>query len=230
MNNHHRKRSEPHMKILGRDFQAKDKTFVLPSSFRLGLDPEEIGKIALRSGFMKRRPRKIEPRTFLQALVAMTLSPGFSMRAFAIILGLLSHNVVSKVAVFLRMKPKVIDFVREALFNSVSAMSRLKEEIGHGVFASFRRVLLQDSTNLSLPQKLANFFPGAKNQSGKTGACQSNFRPPTMPSPRHLSLFEPHCLPVQRPMRLSFHLGYYPGGRSGDPRLGLLFPSCLQVH
>lgn len=170
MNNHHRQRSEPHMKILGRDFQAKDKTLVFPSIFRLGLDPEEIGKIARRSGFMKRRPRKIEPRTFLQALVAMTVNPGFSMRAFAIILGLLSHNVVSKVAVFLRMKHKVIDFVREALFNSVSAMSRLKEEIGKGVFASFRRVLLQDSTNLSLPQKLANFFPGAKNQSGKTSA------------------------------------------------------------
>ena len=229
MNNHHRKRSEPHMKILGRDFQAKDKTFVLPSSFRLGLDPEEIGKIALRSGFMKRRPRKIEPRTFLQALVAMTLSPGFSMRAFAIILGLLSHNVVSKVAVFLRMKPKVIDFVREALFNSVSAMSRLKEEIGHGVFASFRRVLLQDSTNLSLPQKLANFFPGAKNQSGKTTASvklQTTYNALT----ETFVSFQSHCLPVQRPMRLSFHLGYYPGGRSGDPRLGLLFPSCLQVH
>jgi hypothetical protein len=158
------------MKILGWDFQAKDKTFVLPSTFRLGLDPEEIRKIALRSGFMKRRPRKIEPRTFLQALVTMTVNPGFSMRAFAIILGLLSHNVVSKVAVFLRMKPKVIDFVREALFNSVSAMSRLKEEIGKGLFASFRRVLLQDSTNLSLPQKLGKFFPAAKNQSGKTSA------------------------------------------------------------
>ncbi len=229
MNNHHRQRSEPHMKILGRDFQAKDKTFVLPSTFRLGLDPEEIGKIALRSGFMKRRPRKIEPRTFLQALVAMTLSPGFSMRAFAIILGLLSHNVVSKVAVFLRMKPNVIDFVREALFNSVSAMSRLKEEIGHGVFASFRRVLLQDSTNLSLPQKLAKFFPGAKNQSGKTSASiklQTTYNALT----ETFVSFQTHCLPVQRPMRLSFHLGYYPGGRSGDPRPGLLFPWCLQVH
>lgn len=170
MNNHHPERSEPHMKILGKAFPAEDKTFVLPSTFRLGFDPEQIRKIALRSGFMKRRPRKIEPSAFLQALVVMTVSPGFSMRAFAIILGLLSHNVVSKVAVFLRMKPKVIDFVREALFNSVSAMSRLKEEIGKGVFAPFRRVLLQDSTNLSLPQKLGNFFPGARNQSGKTSA------------------------------------------------------------
>ncbi len=170
MNNHDRERSKPQVKIPGRDFQAKDETVVLPSTFRLGLDPEEIGRIARRSGFMKRRPRKIEPSTFLQALVVMTVTPGFSMRAFAIILGLLSHNVVSKVAVFLRMKPTVIDFVREALFNSLSMTSRLKEEIGKGAFAFFRRVLLQDSTNLSLPQKLANFFPGAKNQSGKTSA------------------------------------------------------------
>jgi len=170
MHDHAPERSKPQVKIPGRDFQTKDKTYVLPSTFRLGLDPEEIGKIARRSGFMKRRPRKIEPSVFLQALVAMTLSPGFSMRAFAILLGLFSHNVVSKVAVFLRMKPTVIDFVRDALFNSVAATSRLKEEIGKGVFASFRRVLLQDSTNLSLPPKLGMFFPGAKNQSGKTSA------------------------------------------------------------
>lgn len=170
MRNHDRKRSKPQAKIPGKDFQANDKTFVLPSTFRLGLDPQEIEKLARRSGFVKRRPRKIEPCTFLQALVMMTRSPVFSMRTFAILLGLLSQNVVSKVAVFLRMNPAVIDFVKEALINSVLAMSRLKAEIGTGVFASFRRVLLQDSTHLSLPQKLANFFPGAKNQSGKTSA------------------------------------------------------------
>ncbi len=170
MHNHAPERSGPQVKIPGRDFQEKDKTSVLPSPFRLGLDPEEIGRIALRSGFMKRRPRKIEPSIFLQALVVMTFSPVFSMRAFAILLGLLSHNVVSKVAIFLRMKPAVVDFVREVLFNSVSATSRLKEEIGKGVFTSFGRVLLQDSTSLSLPPKLAVHFPGPKNQSGKTSA------------------------------------------------------------
>ena len=170
MSHHASKRSEPQVEIPGRDFQAKDNAFVLPSTFRLGLDPEEIGRIAIRSGFMKRRPRKIEPSIFLQALVVMTVGPVFSMRALAIHVGLLSRNVVSKVAVFLRMKPAVIDFVREALLNSVSMTSCLKEEIGKGAFAFFRRVLLQDSTNLSLPPKLAVHFPGAKNQSGKTSA------------------------------------------------------------
>lgn len=170
MHDHAPERLGPQGKIPGRDFQTKDKTVLLPATFRLGLDPEEIGKIALRSGFMKRRPRKIEPITFLQALVVMSVMPVFSLRVFAIQLGILTHNIVSKVAVFLRMKPKGIDFVREALFSSVSATSRLKEEIGKGVFAFFHRVLLQDSTNLSLPPKLASYFPGAKNQSGKTSA------------------------------------------------------------
>jgi hypothetical protein len=170
MRNHAPERSKPQGKIPGRDFQEIDKTFLLPPSFRLGLDPEEIGKIALRSGFMKRRPRKIEPSPFLQALVFMSVMPVFSMRALAIHLGILTHNVISKVAVFLRMNPTVIDFVREALFNSVSATSQLKEEIAKGVFDFFRRVLLQDSTNLALPPKLATYFPGAKNQSGKTSA------------------------------------------------------------
>lgn len=158
------------VKIPGGDSQTKDKTSVLPSPFRLGLDPEVVERIARRSNFMKRQPKKIDPNIFLQALVIMAVSPVFSMRAFAILLGLLGHKVVSKVAVFLRMTPPAIDFVKEALFNAVSATSRLKEEIGKGVFASFRCVLLQDSTNLSLPPELAVYFPGAKNQSGKTSA------------------------------------------------------------
>lgn len=170
MNYHNPKQSEPQMKIPNRDSQAPEKTVVLPSTFRLGLDPEEIGKIARSSGFVKRQPRKIEPSNFLRALVMMAVSQAFSMRAFAIILGLLSHNVVSKVAVFHRMKSHAIDFVRETLSNSIAAMSRLREEIGNGTFAVFRRVLLQDSTYLSLPQELGRFFPGAKNQSGKTSA------------------------------------------------------------
>jgi hypothetical protein len=170
MHNNARKRSGLQVKIPGRDVQAVEKTFHLPSTFRLGLDTEEIERIALRSGFMKRRPRKIEPSAFLQALVLMSLGPVFSMRTLAIRLGILTHNVISKVAVFLRMKSTVVDFVREALFNIVWATSRLKEEIGKGVFDSFRRVLLQDSTNLALPSKLAAYFPGASNQSGKTSA------------------------------------------------------------
>jgi len=189
MHNHAPERSKPQVKIPGKDFQTKDKTCVVPSPFRLGLDPEEVGRIARRSGFMKRRPRKIEPSILLQALVVMTVSTVFSMRAFAILLGLLSHNVVSKVAVFLRMKPAAIDFVREVLFNSVSATSRLKEEIGKGAFDFFHRVLLQDSTNLALPPKLAIFFFQAPRISRVKSALQLNFRPLTTPLPRHLSRF-----------------------------------------
>lgn len=170
MHNDAPKQSEAQPKILGRDFQAIDKTFPLPSNFRLGLDSEEIERIALRSGFMKRRPRKIEPNAFLQTLVFMSVMPVFSMRTLAINLGILTRNVISKVAVFLRMKATVVDFVKEALLNSVSATSRLKEEIGNGVFDFFHRVLLQDSSNLALPPKLSAYFPGAKNQSGKTSA------------------------------------------------------------
>ena len=169
MHNHAPKQSGPQVEITG-DFETIDKTCLLPPPLRLGLDPEEIGRIARRSGFMKRRPRKIEPSSFLQALVFMSVMPVFSTRTLAIHLGMLTHNVISKVAVFLRMKPTVIDFVKEALFNSVSVTSRLKEEIGKGAFDFFHRVLLQDSTNLALPPKLATFFPGSKNQSGKISA------------------------------------------------------------
>jgi hypothetical protein len=94
MHNHAPKQSEPQVQIPG-DSQTIDKTCLLPPTLRLGLDPEESGRIALRSGFMKRRPRKIEPSSFLQALVFMSVMPIFSMRALVIHLGMLTHNVIS---------------------------------------------------------------------------------------------------------------------------------------
>ena len=180
MRHHARKRSEQQGEIPGRDRQAKDKASVLPPTFRVGLDPEEIKKITLGSGFMERRPRKIEPSIFLQALVLMTVGPVFSMRALAIHVGLLSRNVVSKVAVFHRMKPAVIDFVREALLNSVSSTSRLKEEIVRECSPLSVESCCRTARTFLFLKSLPRIFQ-AQRISRVKPVHQLNFRPSTTP-------------------------------------------------
>ena len=61
-------------------------------------------------------------------------------------------------------------FVRSAVFALISRLSEGNAGRQRGVFSFFRRVLIEDSTNLRLPQHLAPDFPGAANQSNKKQA------------------------------------------------------------
>jgi len=63
------------------------------------------------------------------------------------------------------------EFVRgvvAALILKLSSAQKLRDA---GVFDAFRRVLIQDSTQIRLPQHLADYFPGAANQNRKVGAA-----------------------------------------------------------
>jgi len=147
----------------------KDKAIVVSESLRLDLDPAVMENMARQTGFMKRF-RKIQPVHFIETFLALTFNTVFSLRVCAIVLGLLACTVVSKVALFKKLTSRAVDFMSHVLFYLLAKTSQLHQEVDKGVFSPFRRVLLNDSTNISLPSKLAQVFPGAKNQSGKTSA------------------------------------------------------------
>ena len=138
--------------------------------FKLGMDSSEIERIARQTGFMKRKSRKIEPIVFIRAFIAMALCTTFSLRTCAIVLGILANTVVSKVALFKRTTPRSIDFMSHILFSILARVSELNKEVHAGAFIHFRRVLLNDSTNISLPPALSSVFPGSRNQTGKRSA------------------------------------------------------------
>lgn len=148
----------------------KDKAVSVSQTMHLGLEPAIINDIARQTGFMKRQPRKIEPVSLIKTLVAMAFNTVFSFRVCATVLGLLEGTVVSKVALFKRLGPRSVSFVSHVLFFLLAKASRLREEVDKGVFSSFRRVFINDSTNLALPPELARIFPGSKNQKGKRSA------------------------------------------------------------
>jgi hypothetical protein len=131
------------------------------------LDGVIIENKARKIGFVVRHG-KIQPVDFIKAFCLMTFYRVCSLRICATALGLLSNHVISKQGLSKRLTPKCVEFFRNILFLFLAKQSNFKEASSNGQFKFFSRVLLQDSTNLSLPKKLAEYFPGSKNQNNKS--------------------------------------------------------------
>ncbi len=69
------------------------------------------------------------------------------------------------------MDQECVQFVRGAVFALVQRMSAFDKLRRTEVFRPFRRVLIQDSTQLRLPNHLAGIFPGSANQNRKDRAA-----------------------------------------------------------
>jgi len=126
--------------------------------------------LARRSGFQKRKAIKIRPLELLKALCLVPWHGGGSLTSIAIILGLLTGQVISKQGVSKRCSLAAVAFVRQTLYSLLQSMAQMPRLAQQGVFAAFGRVLIHDSTNLALASRLAQAFPGSRNQSGKTFA------------------------------------------------------------
>ncbi|MFQ5825696.1 MAG: IS4 family transposase [bacterium] len=123
-----------------------------------------IDQLAVKSGFVRRKPRKIRPLNFILGFFIMVLSGGSSLSTFATTIGLLSGCCISKQAVDKRINEPLIKFLELVLGASLSHSVRLKlESIYDNVFTLFNRVFVQDSTTIPLPSKLAEYFPGSRN-------------------------------------------------------------------
>ena len=126
--------------------------------------------MARQSGFQQREPRKITPQRFVHAWVSCALAARFSYEAIASAVGILEGEPVSKQALAKRCDESAADFLRHALFRVLGAVARVQRSIQSGLFETFTRVLIQDSTVLALHPRLADAFPGSRNQHAKTHA------------------------------------------------------------
>jgi len=130
------------------------------------LDTEALARHA---GFLRRRPRKIPMAAFLLGLVALAAEAVLCLERVASVIGSVADTSYSKQALAKRLSPKVEQFLAQvavALFGEVSAPARTR-----GLFRSFSRVLLHDSTVEALPDQLADLFPGSRNQRKKKRAA-----------------------------------------------------------
>ena len=127
---------------------------------RRSLATLDVEALARRSGFLRRRPRKIPMPDLLLA---------FCARRIAAVIGLAAGCSYSKQAFHQRLSKNIETFLGEvaaALFGQMSAPLRCAH-----CFKSFGRVLLHDSTVQPLPRHLAAAFPGSSNQRCPTRAA-----------------------------------------------------------
>jgi len=127
-----------------------------------------VNRLAIETGFVKRKPKKIWPINFLLGFFIMTLTGANSLSSFATTIGLIGGVRISKQAVDKRIKEPLIRFLE-----SVLALSLLhdihagSESLYKNLATKFNRIFVEDSTNIQLDSKLAQEFPGSKNGRGE---------------------------------------------------------------
>jgi hypothetical protein len=121
-------------------------------------DKSVITGVGKQSGFIQRKPKKIKPHHFVLGFLLSCCKAQNTFAGWALQIGLLSGQSVSKQAVFDRIDASAAAFA-QALLQRFLLKQSLKNFAGM-LFAAFGKVLLQDSTTLRLPQCLSSIFPG----------------------------------------------------------------------
>ncbi|TVP82643.1 MAG: IS4 family transposase [Puniceicoccaceae bacterium] len=138
---------------------------------RLGTLDSKIGslsleKIARRTGFFRRSARKADARQWLRTICMLSALPARSYRTFGWLMGLIDGSSHSRQNIGKRMHVGFEHFLKDVLGQVVSNLVAPVKPVDP-TFKSFGRVILQDSTIIGLPARMAKRFPGSANQSGK---------------------------------------------------------------
>jgi hypothetical protein len=120
--------------------------------------------LARHTGFVRRNRGKITAAGFLKTACLFALASSPSLASFAKLWALLNGDTLSKQAVAKRCSAAAVAFLESALR---SVIDSVLHPVPHTdpLPGGFRRILVQDSTNLTLPDHLATLFPGPSNQS-----------------------------------------------------------------
>jgi len=140
--------------------------------FQHYFDLYELEEIARETGFVKRIPRKIDPMNFFISLLLSIFCGKNTYSNNAKKIASLIGDTVSKQAVFKRTKEETVEWLKGILTLAILKISEIKQReiFNIDIFRNFNRVILNDSTNISVPAKLYNIFGGSKNQTNKTTA------------------------------------------------------------
>jgi hypothetical protein len=124
-----------------------------------------IDEAAKASGFIKRQSRKLTGVLFVQAAILLVAQGAVSLRRWAVLIGVLGNLTLSKQALWERISPRAVEFLRTCL-GLVVGRNVVADRSLPGALEHFKRVLVQDSTLIKLCPGLAKIFPGSANHRG----------------------------------------------------------------
>jgi hypothetical protein len=137
-----------------------------------GFSPEEIVDIAKMTGFQKRSPRKVTAPVFLCSLLEESVTGAPSYNDLAARIEVLTGISISKQGICRKVTPACVSFMQSTLAQAMVA--KLPIPISSPSFGRYRRVLVQDSTVISLPHRLFPEFSGVSN--GTSSVCNARIQ------------------------------------------------------
>src|SRR2546429_9633209 len=132
---------------------------------------EQIEAAARRTGFVK-RASKITGKIFLALVTFGVWSDAkttFAQLA-AKVTQVDEHIEVSPEAIYQRMNKRAIAFLQDIIGKVFDTIRSIDNVCDDGLFASFLKVYVVDSTGFGLPERLKEVFPGAGGRAAKAGA------------------------------------------------------------
>lgn len=132
--------------------------------------PSQINKFARQSGWLVRRVKVLSPSVFVEALISCVSCGCRSLREIAVEIGLLTGKTISKQALSERFNPSGVKFLKRIVTETLdeSVRSLQKHRLDH--LPGVGKILVGDSSTVSLHRSLASHFPGTNNGRGLESA------------------------------------------------------------
>lgn len=137
----------------------------------------QVSSLAQQTGFTIRQARKIKVESFLSGFFQMMFCGSYSLRLWASNISTMDGGLISFQAI-----AKKLDFRHEPFFHALfqkALMTKIENRLNfkvHDILASFRRVIIEDSTCFRLPSALFDFFPGARLPHGRKASGRVQLR------------------------------------------------------
>lgn len=128
-----------------------------------------IQNLAISTGFEKRSSRKIDATNFVSSFFQMLYrTQSFTYGALAALMAdqLNEEQTISHQAVAKRFQFGREDFARAILEYSIAECATSQLRVVPPLFSAFSKVVLEDSTSISLPDNIAPFIPGFTHPNG----------------------------------------------------------------
>ena len=144
---------------------AVAQTDTLMTQLQHKLESLALEQLARQTKFVQRTPKKITPLNFVLGLIHIVLTGGCALSSIASTIGLMADQLLSKQAVAERITEAAVKFLEDVLAATLAQHLGAKTPALHPqLAAAFPRVLVRDSTTLTLDASLAEDFPGSRNQ------------------------------------------------------------------
>jgi len=127
------------------------------------LSVEEIVRIARKCGFSRRVAKKISPEKYLSFFCQESIKGTVSYNDLASKVSCNTDCNASRQAYYYRTKHKAVEFLKQILVVVMMHKRCVNDNNISSFKCCYKRILIQDSTIIHLPDKLYKIFSGVKN-------------------------------------------------------------------